>query len=258
MKRLPGILLRISVSVLLLSGCANSYHCTLISRGVSPAEKTYYVAPQDSTLKYSLLEFEEYAEILKEHLNSSGYKETSHKTAALRIELGYGMKEAYLESSSTSSGTVTNTYNNINIKSQPSSNTRATPPPPPPLNHGNYNITYTIPIGSGKGSTTVTRQEVSNIGQTITTYGNTSESTTHTYKIPLHVVIRAFETSTKKPVWEVVVEDNLDRETQMQTVMPWLLLAAKDYFGRSSNGEQTPQIKNTNENRELYQLVWPY
>jgi hypothetical protein len=72
------------------------------------------------------------------------------------------------------------------------------------------------------------------------------------------VVIRAFERLTNEPVWEVVVEDDLDRETQMQTVMPWLFLAAKDYFGRSSNGEQTPHIRNTRENREIYQLVWPY
>ena len=81
--------------MLLLSGCANTYYCTLNSRGVSPAEKTYYVAPQDSSMRYSL-EFEEYATILKGHLNSSGYEEAGYKTAALRIELGYGMREAYL------------------------------------------------------------------------------------------------------------------------------------------------------------------
>ena len=252
MKHLFGILLCISASVLLLSGCANSYYCTLNSRGVSPAVKTYYVAPQDSTLKYSL-EFKEYAEILKEHLNSSGYEEAHSKTAALRIELGYGMKEAYLESSSTSSGIVTNTYNNINSKS--TSNVSANPSA---LKYGNYSVSYNVPIGTNQGTTTVTRQESTNIGPGITTYGSASESTTHTYKIPLFVVIRAFERLTNEPVWEVVVEDDLDRETQMQTVMPWLFLAAKDYFGRSSNGEQTPQIRNTTENRETYQLVWPY
>ena len=117
MKRLFGIILCICASVLLLSGCANSYYCTLNSRGVTPLEKTYYVAPQDTTLIHSL-EFNEYAMILKTHLNSSGYKEANYKTAALRIELGYGMKEAYLESTSTSSGTVTNTLNNVNIKSK--------------------------------------------------------------------------------------------------------------------------------------------
>ena len=226
MKRLFGILLCISASVLLLSGCANSYYCTLNSRGVSPAEKTYYVAPQDSSMRYSL-EFEEYATILKGHLNSSGYEEANYKTAALRIELGYGMREAYLESTSTSYGTVANTYNNVKPISSASANT-------PALNHGNYNVTYTVPIGTGQGSAT------------------------HTYKIPLYVAIRAFDTLTNKPVWEVVVEDDLDRETQMQTVMPWLFLSAKDYFGRSSNGEQTPRIRNTRANREMYQLVWPY
>ena len=220
MKRLFGILLCISASVLLLSGCANSYYCTLNSRGVSPAEKTYYVAPQDSSMRYSL-EFEEYATILKEHLNSSGYEEANYKTAALRIELGYGMREAYLESTSTTSGIVTNTSTQ---------------------NFGNYSVTYTIPIGNSKEPAAGTSQGSTNIGQSRT----------------LYVVIRAFDTLTNEPVWEVVVTDELDRETQMQTVMPWLLLSAKDYFGRSSNGEQTPQIRNTTENRETYQLVWPY
>ena len=231
MKRLFGIFMCISACLLLFSSCANTYYCTLNSRGVSPAEKTYYVAPQDSTLKYSL-EFKEYAEILEEHLNSAGYIQTNSKTAALRIELGYGTREAYLESSSNSSETVTNIYNNVNItsKSTPVASANRLSP-----NYGNYNITYTVPIG-GTGHGTVT----------------------HTYKIPLYVVIRAFETITNEPVWEVVVEDDLDRETQMQTVMPWLLLAAKDYFGRNSKGEQEPRIRNTAENREIYQLVWPY
>ena len=210
MKRLSGILLCISASVLLLSGCANSYYCTLNSRGVSPIEKTYYVAPQDSSMRYSL-EFEEYATILKEHLNSSGYEEANYKTAALRIELGYGRGDAYPETASYE--TMSNTSG---------------------LNYGNYNVTYTFPIGTSQGSNT------------------------HTYKIPLYVVIRAFETLTNDPVWEIIVEDELDRETQIQNVMPWMLLSAKDYFGRSSNGEQTPHISDTRKNRETYQLVWPY
>ena len=252
MKHLLGLFLFVIASVLLFSGCSNIYYCTLNSRGVSPSEKTYYVAPQDTTLIHSL-EFNEYAMILKTHLNSSGYKEANYKTAALRIELGYGMKDAYLESSSTSSGIVTNTYNNINSKS--TSNVSANPSA---LKYGNYSVTYNVPIGTNQGTTTVTRQESTNIGPGITTYGSASESTTHTYKIPLFVVICAFERLTNEPVWEVVVEDDLDRETQMQTVMPWLFLAAKDYFGRSSNGEQTPQIRNTTDNRETYQLVWPY
>lgn len=75
-------------------------------------------------------EFEEYATILKEHLDSSGYEPISSAGA----------------------------------------NTIAP-------NYGNYSVTYYIPIGA--------------------------------------------ETLTNKSVWAVVVEDELDRETQMQTVMPW-------------------------------------
>lgn len=246
MKHLLGIFLYVITSVLLFSGCSNIYYCTLNSRGVTPLEKTYYVAPQDTTLIHNL-EFNEYAMILKTHLNSSGYKEANYKTAALRIELGYGMKEAYLESTSTSSGTVTNTLNNVNIKSKSITGENANTST---VKYGNYSVSNTVTFGTHQTST--------NIGQNITTYGNTSETTTHNYKIPMHVTIRAFETLTNAPVWEVIVEDELDRETQMQTVMPWLILSAKDYFGRNSNGEQTAEIKDTKENREMYQLVWPY
>ena len=197
------------------------------------------------------LEFKEYAEILKTHLNSTGYEEANNKTAALRIELGYGMGDAYLESSRTSSETVINTYNNdVKSKSTPGASVKTSAP-----NFGNYNVTYTATINNGQIATNIAQNNTM-YGNTM--FGNTTQSTTHTYKIPLYVIIRAFETSTNEPVWEIVVEDELDRETQMQTVMPWLLLSAKDYFGRSSNGEQTPRINNTSENREMYQLVWPY
>ena len=40
--------------------------------------------------------------------------------------------------------------------------------------------------------------------------------------------------------------------------MPWLLLSTKEYIGKSSNGEQTVKIDNSTENKEKYNLIWPY
>ena len=66
------------------------------------------------------------------------------------------------------------------------------------------------------------------------------------------------DTLSNNPIWEVVIKDDLKRETQMQSVMPWLLLGAKEYIGKSSNGEQTVKIDNKKEVKEKYKLVWPY
>lgn len=64
-------------------------------------------------------------------------------------------------------------------------------------------------------------------------------------QIPLLVTIRAFDNKTNKPIWEVLAKDELDRETQIQSVMPWLLSSIQEYIGKNSNGEQTVKIMNT-------------
>ena len=72
------------------------------------------------------------------------------------------------------------------------------------------------------------------------------------------VTIRAFDNKTNKPIWEVLAKDELDRETQIQSVMPWLLSSIQEYIGKNSNGEQTVKIMNTIKNKEKYNLAWPY
>ena len=84
------------------------------------------------------------------------------------------------------------------------------------------------------------------------------ETETKNYKIPLLVTIRAFDNKTNKPIWEVLAKDELDRETQIQSVMPWLLSSIQEYIGKNSNGEQTVKIMNTIKNKEKYNLAWPY
>lgn len=90
------------------------------------------------------------------------------------------------------------------------------------------------------------------------TYTTGKQTETPKYKIPILVTIRAFDNKTNTPIWEVTAKDELDRETQIQTVMPWLLSSIKNYIGKNSNGEQTVKIYNTKETREKYNLIWPY
>ena len=99
-------------------------------------------------------------------------------------------------------------------------------------------------------------------------YGNSSVSvlnidsaiskTTEDYKLPLLVEIKAYDNKTKAPIWEVVVNDVLDRETQLQSVISFIFLCSKKYFGKNSNGEQAVVLEYTPELETKYGLNWPY
>ena len=229
-----------------LTSCGSWYYCTLNSRGNSPLEKTYYVFSRDSTVNRSL-EFKEYAEILKQHLNDAGYTESIPQNAAICVELDYGMGETYLAASTTTARTYSSTQTQIDLKSKTNANASVKSNAYANKNQLNANT-------KGHGSSKTNTQ----IGQRSNTFGSTTYGTTNTYKIPLFVSIKAFDNKSGEPIWEITVKDDLDRETQMQSVMPWLLLCTKEYIGKSSNGEQTVKIDNTEEIKERYKLVWPY
>lgn len=220
---------------LLLCNCGTWYYSTLNSRGINPIDKTYYISTSDS-LQINTLEFREYAEVLKQRLNEVGYIETTPSQAALTILLDYQLGEMYLESSYSSTYSSANV--NKNIKS--SSNTNVI--------KGNSTNAYSTSISTG--NTSIKSSEYS------TSY--TGTTSTNSYKIPLIVSICAINNGNSEPVWEVTVCDNLTRETQMQSVMPWLLLSAQPYFGKSSQGEQITKVNNTREIKERYNLIWPY
>lgn len=71
-------------------------------------------------------------------------------------------------------------------------------------------------------------------------------------------MISAVDNNSKEAYWKVIVKDELYSESQMQSVMPWLILSAQPYFGRGSQGKIATNIKNTKANKKKYNLVWPY
>jgi hypothetical protein len=218
------------------------YYCTLTSRGIEPNNKTYYVSSPDSAWT-TTLEFEEFAENLKSRLQEKGYIETSPDTAELCVLLDYQIGQAYL--AGMSSYSTTSTYANTNVKGNTSSS-------------GTANITA-YAQGDGIKASTVGSKN-SNSNYKALSYGNaaTFTSTQNTYKQPLYVSISAIENVSKKPIWEVIVNDEIYRESQVSSVMPWLFLSAQPYFGVSSNGEVTTRINNTKQIKEQYNSVWPY
>lgn len=228
---------------LLLCGCSSSYfYSTINSRGYTPENKSYYITSPDVSLAHSL-EFLEYAEILKQRLNEVGYCETNQDEASLTIYLDYSLGEPYLADSSTKSTTYstasvyTNASSSTNRNSSATANSRG--------NSRNVNATTNT---SNNGSTRTTGYSTS----------GTTTTTTHRYKIPVIVSIQAVSNENLNPVWEVIINDYVYRESQLQTVMPWLLLCAQQYFGMSSNGEAFPRIDNKKSIREKYNLIWPY
>lgn len=236
----------IGLSCIFLTSCGSYYYCTLNSRGCSPSGKTYFLTSPDSTLN-ATLEFQEYAGILKGYLAELGYSESSSQDALLRIELKYSMGEAFLNNSTTTESTYSHTYGNTNIKS----NTKADANIKTKVNANNNKLSVNTK-GYGESKTNT------KIGQANNALSFTTYETQNTYKIPLLVSIKSFNNKSNNPIWEVVIKDDLKRETQMQSVMPWLLLGAKEYIGKSSNGEQTVKIDNKKEVKEKYKLVWPY
>lgn len=205
----------------LISGCSNSFYCYINALGTTPNEKTYYVTTEDSVLD-ARLDYKEYFQHLEARLNEAGYVEDmSHASLKVIFELKIG--KPYSQTTSRYvSRIVTTTI-------PASSSTTITPSGPI------FTSTY------GERETSVVPQRVVDEVQ----------------KTPIVVRITAVDTSNNEPVWEVNVWDEVDRETQIPTIMPWLLACAKDYFGRSSIGEKRV-ILNAQEAQITYGLQWPY
>lgn len=232
----------IAILPLFLCSCGTWYYSTLNSRGFSPEAKTYFISSADSLLMKTL-EFREYAEVLKQRLNEVGYVEVIPSQADLKIMLDYQLGDTYLEATYTGSSSFSTANVNTNINSNTNANVSI---------KGTANKNSAYVSGYGNASTYTS---VKSTGYSTSYTGTTS---TNSYKIPLIVSISAVERVSSDPVWEIIVRDNLSRETQMQSVMPWLILSAQPYFGKSTQGEITTKINNTKEIKERYNLIWPY
>ena len=230
------------LATLFLNSCGSWYYCNVSGFGSTPVEKSYYLEPIDSTLVNDL-EFLEYAGILRNRLNESGYIENSPQEAALCIRLGYyiGDKEligsnTYSSGFSTSNGKITA---NTNANANGSANTNI---------YGNSGSTTAQ--ASGTLSTVVKNKQKTN------TYN--SSSTSNVYSQDVGCYIEAINTIDMKPVWTVEVKDHLNSNytnTSFRKIMPWMIASAQSYFGKSGEGQVTITKKDGVEKKGL---VWPY
>ena len=229
----------------ILSSCsAPFFYCTVSGLGNPPAQSTYYIVPEDSTLNDDL-EFKEYASILKTRLNEVGYTESSQSNAALCIVLSYYMGEEKYIGTSSSGGAINYGFTNGTIKnkttSQGSGNTNTT------LSHKSIN-TQTQAMAQSSSN--------SKINQTATNYTSYSESSTAKYETPIGCAITALDNQNMKPIWKVEVSDKMRvaSRTLFRAVMPWMIYAAQQYFGRSD----ASTVKVLKIEGEKVGLKWPY
>lgn len=230
------------LTALLVTSCGSSYYCTLNSRGTIPYEKTYYITSNDPNKNHSL-EYKEYAAFLRDRLNEMGYIERKAEDAYLRIEFDYTLGQTYLAGTSSTTDIYSSTYIDKKATSETKQKSSTT--------SGSFwdSDFFDFDFNSKK------KERVSERG---TTYGTVTQDVTNEYRIPLYISITAIEKRTGDHVWEVAIKDEMSRETQLQSVMPWALLGAQEFFGRSSRGEQTITIDNDDKIRARYGLVWPY
>lgn len=227
---------------LLLGSCGSWYYCTVSGFGKSPTDKTYYIAPVDSSLADDL-EYLEYTNILSNRLKESGYTETSPQNAALCIILSYyiGGKEfvGTTSYSSSSSFSISNgkIITNANASAEGNSTTKL-----------KTNSTETTAQASGKENKTTT------IKQNDITFAGTNTETTAIYQQDIGCIITAINRN-KKNIWKVEVKDHLDKDQSFRKIMPWMIAAAQEYFGK--NGEATVKITKK-EGIQNKGLIWPY
>lgn len=216
----------LAVCTILLNGCTPyiTYVCYLNSMGSSPQEKTYYITSGDILLDKSL-EYKEYFNHLNLRLSELGYVQTDSTDASLKILFNYKIGEQKVHKKSVSS------LEPVTIRTSPTSTTTLS----------GTQLTFSSTSGS---TTTTLVPKTSNM---------------ETIKYPVSVEISAVDAATNDAIWEITIVDEVERETQIPTMIPYLILCAKDYFGINTQGEKRATITIKKEEAEdKYGLIWPY
>lgn len=216
----------LAVCTILLNGCTPyiTYVCYLNSMGSSPQEKTYYITSGDILLDKSL-EYKEYFNHLNLRLSELGYVQTDSTDASLKILFNYKIGEQKVHKKSVSS------LEPVTISTSPTSTTTLS----------GTQLTFSSTSGS---TTTTLVPKTSNM---------------ETIKYPVSVEISAVDAATNDAIWEITIVDEVERETQIPTMIPYLILCAKDYFGINTQGEKRATITIKKEEAEdKYGLIWPY
>ncbi len=219
------------------------------AHGINPVSKSFYIVAADQTLQ-NTLEFTEYSNLLKGRLYEAGYRSTPMGQAALRIEFEYGVGPSYWAAQTKNFVSV---MQSRVVKDIEDGSTLS------------KNDTCFVQYNNGISGLYVAKMtadgsyfQVSNAWKGSREGDKGVGRASKDPDIPAYITIRAFDVQTDRPIWEVTVNDQLSSANQLQTVMPWMLLSAQQYFGKSSNGERYIKVKKNKSFMRKYNLVWPY
>lgn len=226
-------LVAILLSSVLLSSCSyKQFYAAVTSRGTIPDDTSYYIS-HDMGEDVDYLEFKEYAQLLKNNLNDIGYHSQNETSAKLNIHLNYyiGNKEVVSSSSSTSNYSVNSTTWKGTSNKNTTSNATASA-----IGFSNY--------ATASGSGTSNTKTTANVNKNSYTYGGSSTSTTTEAGSPCYLILEAVNTTNNLPEWKVEIEGFIDSPSSFPKVMPWMMLVAKWYIGKTYSGKVEVQTTN--------------
>lgn len=210
------------ISIILFNSCSSTFYCYLNSMGSSPQDKTYFITSNNASLNKSI-EYKEYFRDLKIILDDLGYIQADSVNAALKVVFDYRIGEQQVYKTNVQVVETVTTF----VPTAPNTT----------LWSGTFSF------GSAPATTKRSYVPISSDEEDI--------------NLPVYVDICAFDNKTDIPIWKVTVWDEVERETQISSVIPYLLACAKDYFGMNSRGEQMVEIDRF-EAEKKYGFVWPY
>ncbi len=253
MKFLQCLLVGGMATLLVSCGMTNAgWMYRVSSHGMTPANKTFTIVAVDEDIQ-NTLEFAEYSNLLKARLRDAGYKSDRAESAALRIELDYGVGANYLAAQAKTFAHDMNARLSGVAGDNETCVVRYT---------GTSGETYVAEIAATGSAYTVENVPSAGTGAagggSLLSLFTGGGAPAQGGGMPAFVTIRAFDAASGRAVWEVTVTDNLQSAGQLPAAMPWMLVCAQNYFGKSSTGEQIITVEDSPSFKQQYNLVWPY
>lgn len=205
---------------LCLTSCGTWWQCYVDAIGQEPTSKTYFIEnyfPED----LSPLVIAEYDNNLEKILAHKGYVRTDSANAGLKIAFGYVLGEVVDRAYNYSTpiyqynpGTTTTSTTNATVKNS-----------------------YGQTVATGQLTTTQkSSPSVDIVG--------TSSGTSYSSNQDVTIMLDAYYTSTKEPVWSVTITDNAEASTlqNMRRWMVYYLLNAEPYIGTNSGDRRYSKV----------------
>lgn len=225
-----------------------SFNCNINAYSIKPTNGLYNINVIDSLMRNDYL-YRERVQSIRQTLNSIGYTEVGQEQALIHIDFNYLVGEIQHEEDISSTQSTTIDWQKALGKISGSTSANATGNIYNNKNNGNIFI-------SGNKDSNV------NINKSAFSIGNSSTTTTtySMYTIPIKFEIKASDNNNSL-VWQVDITKKIQYSTSMSEIgirlcAPWMLYAAKNYFGSNAASRVTLDAKKLRMGVKNEGLVW--